>query len=66
MEIREKRAQQATLEVERRLDDALGALKHERNEAARERQLRTDADEAAEELNVRTSRPGLTVRFPLW
>ncbi len=43
---------QTTMELERRLEDAMAALKHERGEAARERQLRVDAAEVAEDGQV--------------
>ncbi len=52
MEVREKRALQSTVDLERRLEDAMGALKHERAEAAREKQMRVDADEAVEDMQV--------------
>ncbi len=53
MEIREKRMLQTTMELERRLEDAVAALKHERGEAAREKQLRLDTNDAMEDLGVR-------------
>lgn len=52
MEVREKRALQSTVDLERRLEDAMGALKHERAEAVREKQMRLDADEAVEDMQV--------------